>query len=125
MTSRELKLRDLTEELELKKRYLNQIQKEILALEEELETCQDPLYQAQLCTFRDFLSVTTNSYWCAQIGAVIRPDAAANTPYAYQPTVYDLVHSSPQELLQVKGFGKARLKKVEDWMAKHGLSFIS
>lgn len=39
-------------------------------------------------------------------------------------TVYDLIHASPKNMLRTSGFGKARLKILEDWMSKYNLTFI-
>ena len=41
-------------------------------------------------------------------------------------TAYDLIHSSPKEILAAcYGFGPKKLKQVENWMTKHGLSFLT
>lgn len=39
-------------------------------------------------------------------------------------TVEDLVKSSPEVLLEVRGIGKITLAKIEEWMKEHDLSFI-
>lgn len=39
-------------------------------------------------------------------------------------TVFDLIHASPNELLKARGFGKAKLKSVEEWMQKYNLTFV-
>lgn len=40
-------------------------------------------------------------------------------------TVYDLIHTTRKDFLSVKGVGPVTLKEVEEWMAKHGISFLT
>ena len=39
-------------------------------------------------------------------------------------TVNDLLHSSPEEILNINGIGKSYLNKITEWMNKHGLMFV-
>lgn len=124
MTLREETIRDLTEEINRKKRYVNEIQEEISALERKLDkynTVPDAYYATPLSQFEDF---PFDWIWChydlAKVIGSIGDDGELN-----DPTINDLIHSSPEELLKVRYCGKVRLKKIEDWMAKHNLRFIS
>lgn len=40
-------------------------------------------------------------------------------------TVFDLINTTPEKLLSINGFGISKLKKVEEWMTKHGITFLT
>ena len=39
-------------------------------------------------------------------------------------TLGDLLHSTPESILSIPWGGKATLRKINEWMAKHDLMFI-
>ncbi len=122
MTSKEIAMQNIENELEQKKRQLNELQSEITFLENELEDYKnipDSYFDTILESCDDF---PLKSHWCYRISKEIGTFYVDSYKYA---TINDLIHSSPESLLKVSGIGKEKLKMIEQWMEKHNLSFIS
>ena len=86
---------------------------------EEYRNIPDSYYDTTLESCEDFPLSEMKCYLISeQIGTLFC------NGYKYA-TINDLIHSSPEELLKISGFGKSRLKLIKKWMEKHGLDFIS
>ena len=74
-------------------------------------------YDTTLVSCEDF---PWGHHWCYKIGDILEiPEYSENV------TINELIHSSPKQLLKIKGLGKGKLRLIEDWMEKHDLHFLS
>ncbi len=123
MTTKEIAIQKVEKEIERKEKEVAEIQQEILTLKKKLEKYRnipDSYYDTTLESCEDFPLSEMMCYLISeQIGT-----SFCNGYYKYA-TINDLIHSSPEKLLKIRGFGKARLKLIKEWMEKHGLDFIS
>lgn len=120
MTSKEIAIREMEKEIQQKERKLNQLQEELLGMKEKLaeyKNIPDSYYDTTLVSCDDF---PLEPRWCYKIGDILEiPEYSENV------TINELIHSSPKQLLKIKGLGKGKLKLIEDWMEKHDLHFLS
>ena len=124
MTTKEMAIQNVEyeiekkeQELEIKKQELAELQEKISTLKKKLEeyrNISDSYCNTILISSEDF---PLARHWLYDISKQITFDKYA--------TINDLIHSSPKELLKIRGLGKARLKLIEEWMEKHELHFIS
>ncbi len=121
MTSKELAIQEMKTELSKKKRQLSVLQSEISSLENSLEyfyNISDSFYDSLIEDCKDF---PLHPSLCNRISLKIGTLYIRGNPHA---TLHDLIHSSPEDLLKIKGIGEKKLKMIEKWMEQHDLQFI-
>lgn len=104
MTPREKEIKDLTNMIKELKAKLKQVKK---------SNNNDLFLNKRLRTFPDFPNVKSGYTLWSFIEDRLK---------IY--TVNDLIHTNPNDLIRFRGFGKGRMKELEDWMDKHNLMFM-
>ena len=120
MTPKEIAIRKMEEEIQQKERRINQLQEELLGMRKKLEEYKNipnAYYDTTLASCEDF---PLAQHWCYSIGEKLK--FGENF---WNVTISDLLYSSTEELLNVRGLGERRVKMIEDWMEKHNIHFIS
>ena len=122
MTSRQILIQELEEKIAAKKRAIKVFENELESLNDLLEKVKDSSsinYDTLLSACDDFPLTGVNFIRLQeQIGSI----KANNQIYA---TVNDLIHYSRAELFSLRQIGPTKVDKIEKWMKKNGLYFIS
>lgn len=118
MSARDIAIQKVKDEMAQKEQKINEIQEELLRLKEKLEeynNIPDSYYDITLGSCEDFplkIGHLDYYYFCCAIGCK-------------NPTIGDLIHSSPERLHEIRGVGTIKRKLIEEWMEKHELHFLS
>ena len=104
MTPREKEIKDLT-------RMIKELKAKLKAMKKSKNN--DIFLNKRLQTFSDFPNIKSQyNLW----------NHIEDSLNVY--TVNDLIHTNPNEIMKFKGFGKIRMKQLEDWMDKHNIMFM-